>query len=188
MHGRKHSIDHTDTDYNSRQAFIVSFIRRLADGDDQITVQESELEAAAWFPLQEAADLPIFRGGVLKSMMDTCLAYHAGKFAGFKAEVTQDLFSKRKDLVIFPDSWFGLQFCRDNGRLLKTYELFMRETGNCIQLCYWKRLASCVLYSSCRLLTVSPEWHASSRRSEYSSQCLAQCQVVVCCPVLSLTW
>lgn len=74
---------------------------RLTGEGEEIKRQESELEAASWIPLSEAAEMPIFKAGSFKVIMDTCLGYAQGSLSGLNADALLNDFTKRKELIMY---------------------------------------------------------------------------------------
>lgn len=68
--------------------------------NQQLVVQESELAAAAWHPLEEVAALPIFQTGTFKTVFDACMAYARQEYSGFTAAKMPNDFNSRLDFVM----------------------------------------------------------------------------------------
>lgn len=72
----------------------------MEPGDQKIVVQESELAAAAWHPLEEAAQMPIFCGGTFSSIFTVCRAYTEAQYCGFGAEQLVNSYNKKAEVVM----------------------------------------------------------------------------------------
>lgn len=68
--------------------------------DQDIVIQESELAAGTWMPIEEAAAMPIFASGSFKSVFDACKAYADGAYQGFAANKLINSFNNRKEVLM----------------------------------------------------------------------------------------
>jgi len=62
------------------------------------------LAAIKWFAVEELDALPIFQIGVFKTVLACCKEYMASKKTGFRGEVVENSFSKRKEFLLHSSS------------------------------------------------------------------------------------
>lgn len=75
--------------------------RRPEPGQEKLTVQEDELEAAAWMPLEEYSQIPFQRSKtILRQILDCCLAYAGGNYSGMRGIKLGDVSGGRSDLLV----------------------------------------------------------------------------------------
>ena len=76
------------------------FLHRLEEGQQEARMQDGELAAIRWFSMEELDALPLFQIGVFKTVLACCKEYAASKEAGFKGEIVENSFSKRKEFLM----------------------------------------------------------------------------------------
>ncbi len=72
----------------------------MEEGEQEVKKQDSELSAVRWFKMEELDALPIFQIGVFKTVLACCKEYVASKQAGFKGEVVENSFTKRREFLM----------------------------------------------------------------------------------------
>lgn len=64
-------------------------------------MQEDELEAVAWMPLEEYAAVPFQSSRpILRQILDCCIAYAKGEYLGMTGMKLENGFNDRRDLLI----------------------------------------------------------------------------------------
>eukprot|EP00884_Botryococcus_braunii_P009744 jgi/Botrbrau1/18771/Bobra.0386s0089.2 len=77
---------------------------RASPGQRDIKIQEDELEAATWMPLQEFADNSFMRSRPLwNRVLSLCVAWAEGRYPGMQAHKIDNGFNGREDLLIYGD-------------------------------------------------------------------------------------
>ncbi len=75
---------------------------RPEPGQEQLTIQEDELEAAAWMPLEEFEANSFMRSRPLWSkVLSLCTAWADGSYSGLPAHKLDNGFNGRDDLLIY---------------------------------------------------------------------------------------
>ena len=73
----------------------------MANQQQTIKVQKTELAAADWHDLKAAETFPIFqKGPMFKSIFACCKAYAAGTYHGIKGRKLENGFNANLDLLI----------------------------------------------------------------------------------------
>jgi len=71
----------------------------------ELVIQEDEIEAATWLPLQEYATSPFTQSRpLLKKIMERCVAYAKGRYSGLEGSKLASGFTEREDLLLFGES------------------------------------------------------------------------------------
>ncbi|GAX76310.1 hypothetical protein CEUSTIGMA_g3756.t1 [Chlamydomonas eustigma] len=81
---------------------------KLQPGQNELRIQESEIEAACWMPLDQYRQQSTFKGVLLyEKMVDRCIAFVEGRCKGLSAlnlSATLPFSTRnREDLLIFPE-------------------------------------------------------------------------------------
>ena len=84
----------------------VSLCRRAEPGQDKLTLQEDELEAVTWMPLEEYSSLSFHQERpLLRQIAECCTAYAKGTYAGMQgcklSNGHKDPWPSREDLFVF---------------------------------------------------------------------------------------
>lgn len=84
----------------------VSLYRRAEPGQGKLTLQEDELEAVTWMPLEEYSNLSFHQERpLLRQIAECCTAYAKGTYAGMQAcklnNGHKDPWPSREDLFVF---------------------------------------------------------------------------------------
>lgn len=79
--------------------FVVAL--RPEPGQTELVMQEDELEAVAWMPLEEYAAVPFQSSRpILRQILDCCVAYAKGEYLGMTGMKLENGFNDRRDLLI----------------------------------------------------------------------------------------
>ncbi len=74
---------------------------RPEPGQTELVMQEDELEAVAWMPLEEYAAVPFQSSRpILRQILDCCMAYAKGEYKGMTGMKLENGFNDRRDLLI----------------------------------------------------------------------------------------
>ena len=74
---------------------------RPEPGQRELVAQEDELDAVTWMPLEEYAAIPFYASRPLhKHIMECCLAYARGEYAGMAGIKLSNGFNGRSDLLV----------------------------------------------------------------------------------------
>ena len=89
-----------------KMAMLVLQCRRAEPGQDKLTLQEDELEAVTWMPLEEYSGLSFHQERpLLRQIAECCTAYAKGTYAGMQAcklsNGHMDPWPSREDLYVF---------------------------------------------------------------------------------------
>ncbi|BDA41663.1 Nudix hydrolase 2 [Coccomyxa sp. Obi] len=79
--------------------FVVAL--RPEPGQTELVMQEDELEAVAWMPLEDYAAVPFQSSKpILRQILDCCVAYAKGDYLGMTGMKLENGFNDRRDLLI----------------------------------------------------------------------------------------
>jgi hypothetical protein len=86
--------------------FLVAL--ELEPGPQTLSAQEDEIEAVAWLGLEEYAGMEFTASRpLLRKLMERCIAYADGEYAGLAGAKLSAGFSGREDLLVFGEGVEG---------------------------------------------------------------------------------